>query len=92
MKIYKKQFDAVDLFKASRRPDISVGSTPFGAAPGEKQLYIRAAASWKGIVCPKGDYSLLPAEGPKGGVRAGITACVSASKAAATKVAVGLTA
>lgn len=48
MKIYKGQFTLKETLLASKDPTISLAATPIGAPPGEKQMYARGAAPWKG--------------------------------------------
>lgn len=48
MKIYKGQFTLKETLSASNDPTMRVGSTPFGAAPGERTLYIGKSVPWKG--------------------------------------------
>lgn len=49
MKIYKKQFTAKDLLEVARDPGMRVASTPFGAAHGERTMYIGKSVPWKGV-------------------------------------------
>lgn len=49
MKIFKKQFSAKDLLEVANDPNMRVGSTPFGAAYGERTIYVGRAVPWKGV-------------------------------------------
>jgi hypothetical protein len=75
MKIFKKQFTAKDLLEVANDPNMRVGSTPFGAAPGERTIYIGRAAPWKGV---KGLENLRRAN-PR--VAAGLEKAISISRA-----------
>lgn len=48
MKIYKGQFTLKETLSAANDPTMRVGSTPFGAPPGERTLYIGKSVPWKG--------------------------------------------
>lgn len=50
MKIYKGQFTLKETLMASNDPTMRVGSTPFGAAPGERTMYAGKSAPWKGAI------------------------------------------
>jgi len=50
MKIYKGQFTLKETLMASNDPTMRVGSTPFGAAPGERTMYAGKSVPWKGAI------------------------------------------